>query len=192
MPSIAVYCGSNPGFNPAYLAAASEVGAALAARNIRLVYGGGSVGLMGAVADAVLAGGGQVTGVITEHLVAKEVGHHGLTELQVVGSMHERKARMVALAHGVICLPGGFGTLDEMFEALTWAQLGLSEAPVVLYDIDGFWTPMFAAIETIAAEGFIRPQHVPLARRATSADQAIDLALTPLEKQLGKWTERAQ
>ncbi len=190
MPSIAVYMAANPGNSPIYGERAADLGAELARRAIRLVYGGGNVGLMGIVADACLAAGGLVTGVITGYLLEREVGHRGLDELRVVGSMHERKAVMNAMADGVITLPGGFGTLDETFEALTWVQLGLTSTPVVLLDVEGFWEPMFAALDTMAAAGFIRPEHRLLARRAVTVAEAIDLALTPIGPLPPKWADR--
>lgn len=188
--AIAVYCGSATGTNPMHRDAAQTLGRELAARGITLVFGGGSVGLMGVVADAALAAGGRVVGVITEHLVAQEVAHHGLTELHVVPSMHERKALMVDLSDGIVCLPGGYGTLDEMFEAATWLQLGLSTAPVVLFDVDGYWGPLLVAVDSFAAAGFVRPQHVGLLRRATDAPQAIALALSPSAATADKWGRR--
>lgn len=186
-PSIAVYCGSASGNDPRFTDAARRLGAALGARGITLVYGGGSVGLMGTVADAALDAGGEVHGVITRHLVDAEVGHQGLTRLDVVATMHERKTRMVDLADGIVCLPGGFGTMDEMFEALTWLQLGISDVPVVLFDVDGYWAPLFDAIASFAAAGFIRPQHAPLARRATTVKRAIELTLEPVDALPDKW-----
>ena len=132
---ICVFCGSSHGSNPVYAEAAKNVGGELARRGIGLVYGGGNVGLMGVVADAVLAGGGHVTGVIPEALMAKEVGHRGLPDLRVVKTMHERKALMAELADGFVALPGGFGTLDELLEQLTWSQLGLHDKPIFVVDV---------------------------------------------------------
>ena len=144
---LCVYCGSNVGSHPAYVETARHLGHSLANRQIGLVYGGGSVGLMGVLADGVLAAGGEVVGVITEQLFQAEVAHRGLTSLEVVTSMHERKARMADLADGVVVLPGGFGTVDEFAEILTWNQLGITAKPVVLLDIDGFWEPMLHWID---------------------------------------------
>lgn len=155
MKSICVYCGSNAGGDPAYTAQAKAVGARLAAEKIALVYGGGNVGLMGIVADAVLAGGGEVVGVIPQQLVDWEVAHKGITRLEVVDSMHARKARMFDLADGFVALPGGFGTLDEMFEMLTWRQLGLGDKPCAFLDVNGFWQPQMAMLDTMVRERFL-------------------------------------
>lgn len=154
--SLCVYCGASVGRSPALINAAKALGAGLAARNIRLVYGGGKVGIMGVLADATLAGGGQVTGVIPNHLQDTEVGHGGVTELKIVDSMHTRKRTMFELADGFVILPGGLGTLDETFEIITWKQLGLHDKPIVLADIDGYWTPLRALIEAIIDNGFAR------------------------------------
>ncbi len=159
---ICVFCGSSSGRASAYAAAARELGALLARRGFGLVYGGGNVGLMGVVADAALAGGGEVVGVIPRALVDRELAHARLTELVVVDTMHERKRRMHDLADGFIALPGGFGTLDELFEALTWAQLGMHEKPVGLLDVDDFWRPLRALVEHQLAAGFLRPQHAAM------------------------------
>ena len=161
-----MFCGSSSGFDPAFAEAAVDVGQAIAGGGHQMVYGGGHVGLMGIVADAVLNGGGSVTGVITEHLVGAEVAHGELTALEVTASMHERKARMAELSDGVIVLPGGFGTLDESFELLTWNQLGLIAAPVVFLDVDGFFDPLFAFIDGAVRSGFIKERHGGLAQRS--------------------------
>jgi len=184
---LCVFCGSSSGVEPAFAVAAVELGAAIASEGHELVYGGGHVGLMGLVADAVLAGGGSVTGVITEHLVGAEVAHHGLSELVVTPSMHERKARMAALSNGVIVLPGGFGTFEEAFEMLTWNQLGLVAVPVVFLDVDGFFEPLFAFIAGARASGFISPDHGRLAQRSTTAGEAIRLATAPAAPFAPKW-----
>jgi uncharacterized protein (TIGR00730 family) len=159
MRRVCVFCGSSPGKNPVYLEAARETGRALAARRIGLVYGGGSVGLMGAVADATLEAGGEVVGVIPRALELRELAHRRLTTLHVVGSMHERKAKMAELADGFVALPGGMGTLEELAEILTWAQLGLHARPVALLDVGGYYTPLIAFFDRAVAEGFIRPEH---------------------------------
>ena len=158
MNTICVYCGSNAGNNPAYAAQAKALGARLAAEGIALVYGGGNVGLMGIVADAVLANGGDVIGVIPQQLVDWEVAHRGVTRLEVVDSMHTRKARMFELSDGFVALPGGFGTLDEMFEMLTWRQLGLGKKPCAFLDVNGFWTPLMAMLDTMVRERFLHAE----------------------------------
>lgn len=155
--SLCVYCGSANGNDPAYLALASDFGAELARREITLVYGGGKVGLMGTVADAVLAAGGKVVGVIPRQLVEKEVAHTGLTELVVVETMHQRKTRMYELSDAFVALPGGFGTMDEMFEMLTWAQLGLHRYPCAFFDVRGYYAGLRALMDHMVDEGFVQP-----------------------------------
>jgi len=157
MKSICVYCGSNAGLRPAYAERAKALGTRIAKDGLALVYGGGNVGLMGIVADAVLEGGGEVIGVIPQQLVDLEVAHHGVTKLEVVSSMHERKARMFDLADAFVALPGGFGTMDEMFEMLTWRQLGLGEKPCAFLDVDDFYDPLLAMIDRMVAERFLHP-----------------------------------
>jgi uncharacterized protein (TIGR00730 family) len=157
MKSLCVYCGSNTGANPAYLAQAVALGTRMARDGIRLVYGGGNIGLMGAVADAVLGAGGEVTGVIPKQLVDLEVAHLGLTELEIVASMHERKSRMFDLADAFVALPGGFGTLEEIVEMLTWRQLGISEKPCAILDVDGYYQPLIAMMDRMVAERFLHP-----------------------------------
>lgn len=154
---ICVFCGSSPGRDPSYLAQASAFGALLAQRGIGLVYGGARVGLMGALADAVLAGGGQAIGVIPEALVSREVAHRGLSELHVVSSMHERKAKMAQLSSAFLALPGGIGTLEELFEVWTWNQLGLHQKPCALLDLNGFYTGLGVFLDHVVAEGFLKP-----------------------------------
>ena len=191
MPAaLCVYCGSNVGASTAFLDAARALGAAMARRGIRLVYGGGHVGLMGAIADAVLESGGEVTGVITEQLVASEVAHTGLTELEVVADMHQRKQRFEALSDGFIAMPGGFGTLEEVIEVLTWNQLGLIRKPVVLFDVEHYWAPLFAWMDASVDAGFVRTPHRMLAQRARTADEAIALALAPVPETPSKWLDR--
>ena len=153
--AIAVYCGSRFGSHPAYRAAAETVGRVAAERGIRLIYGGGKLGLMGAVADAALKAGGEVVGVIPETLVEREHAHRALTELHVVGSMHERKAKMAALADAFVVLPGGIGTLDELAEAMTWNQLGLINDPIGLVDVGGFYQPLVHWLMTGVEAGFV-------------------------------------
>jgi uncharacterized protein (TIGR00730 family) len=159
MKRVCVFCGSSPGASPRYVEAARAVGRTLAERGIELVYGGGSVGLMGAVADAALEAGGVVVGVIPRALELRELAHARLTTLHVVGSMHERKAKMAELSHGFVALPGGMGTLEEFAEVLTWAQLGLHARPCGLLDVGGYYQPLIAFFDRAVAEGFIRPEH---------------------------------
>ena len=154
--ALCVYCGSSAGQRPEYAELARAFGAALAMRGIRLIYGGGNVGLMGIVADATLAAGGQVTGVIPRQLVDKEVAHTGLSELVVVQTMHERKTRMYELSQAFVALPGGFGTLDEMFEMLTWAQLGLHAWPCAFLGAKGYYDPLRQAMRHMVQERFVR------------------------------------
>lgn len=187
---LCVYCGSNVGTSPAFVAAAERLGAAMARRGVGLVYGGGHVGLMGAVADAVLANDGEVIGVITDQLVGAEVAHLGLTSLEVVGDMHQRKARFEQLADGFIALPGGFGTVEEVLEMLTWNQLGLTRKPVVLFDVDRYWAPLFDWMDGSVESGFVRPSHRMLAQRAHTAEEAIALALSPVPETPNKWMDR--
>ncbi|ALN62040.1 putative lysine decarboxylase family protein [Lysobacter antibioticus] len=155
MQTLCVYCGSNSGSKPIYTERAMALGTRMAKDGIALVYGGGNVGLMGTVADAVLEAGGEAIGVIPEQLVNWEVAHRGLTKLEIVGSMHERKARMFDLADGFVALPGGFGTLDEMFEMLTWRQLGIGNKPCAFLDIDGFYSPLMSMLDRMVEERFL-------------------------------------
>lgn len=159
MPSLrrlCVYCASNDGARPAYLAAARALGALAAERGVAIVYGGARIGLMGALADAALAAGGEVIGVMPHGLVQREVAHHGLTALHIVDSMHERKAMLAELSDGFVAMPGGIGTLEEFFETWTWAQLGVHRKPVGLLDVEGFWQPLLALLSHVEAEGFLR------------------------------------
>jgi uncharacterized protein (TIGR00730 family) len=162
MKSIAVYCGASLGARPLYAEAARELAHALVEHNIGLVYGGGKVGLMGVIADEVLRLGGEATGVIPRALLEREVGHTGLTRMFVVKDMHERKAMMSDLADGFIALPGGMGTLEELFEMLTWSQLGIHAKPVGLLNTDGFWDGLVRFVRHQHEEGFVRPQHLEL------------------------------
>lgn len=152
--SLGVYCGSRYGNNGDFREAAARLGALLAERGIRLVYGGGKIGIMGDIADAVMAGGGKVTGIIPKHLEEIEVGHREIDDFQVVPNMHERKRRMSEQSDGFVILPGGLGTLDELFETVTWKQLGLHDKPIVIADIAGYWAPLSNMIESIIEAGF--------------------------------------
>ena len=159
MKSVCVYCGSNPGENPAFVESARHVGRLLAERELTLVYGGGRVGLMGEVADAALAAGGKVIGVIPQFMAVKEVAHMGLTDLQVVQSMHARKAKMEQLSDAFIALPGGIGTMEELFEIWTWAQLGQHKKPVGLLDVDGYYAHLVAFLRELTGQGFLQRSH---------------------------------
>jgi uncharacterized protein (TIGR00730 family) len=161
---LCVYCGSSGAVEKQYREAASELGARLAAARIELVFGGGRVGLMGLLADAALAANGKVTGIIPSHLRAAELAHPGVSELIVVGSMHERKRLMAEKADAFAVLPGGIGTLDEMFEIVSWKQLGLHDKPILLVDVGGYWAPLLALLEHIVDKGFARPQTGALLR----------------------------
>ena len=155
MKAICVYCGSNAGSRPAYAERAAALGTRIAGEGLSLVYGGGNVGLMGIAADAALAAGGEVVGVIPEQLVGWEVAHQGVTRLEVVANMHERKARMFDLSDAFIAMPGGFGTLDEMFEMLTWRQLGLGDKPCAFLDVEGFYVPLLTMLDRLVEERFL-------------------------------------
>lgn len=175
--SVCVYCGSSSGVPDHYHAAARELGALLAARGLRLVYGGAHVGLMGAVADAALARGGAVTGVIPRALILREVAHPGLTELRQVESMHDRKALMAELSDAFLALPGGFGTLDELCEIVTWALLDFHRKPIVLINTGGYYDGLLAFLDRGGADGFIRAGHRALLRVAATPAEALRLAV---------------
>jgi uncharacterized protein (TIGR00730 family) len=174
LSSVAVYCGSSPGADPGFAAAAAALGRLLAERGIRLVYGGGHVGLMGVVADACLAGGGEVHGVITRALEAKELAHRGLSSLAVVETMHERKQAMADLAGAFVMLPGGFGTLDEFFEVLTWTQLGIHAKPCGVLDVAGFFAPLRDLLEAATRQRFLRPGHRDLVIMDSEPGRLLD------------------
>ena len=192
LDSLCLFCGSSFGSNPAYRRAANDLGKTLAERNIRLVYGGGSVGLMGVAADACMAAGGTVIGVIPQLLMEKEVGHKGITEMHVVANMHERKALMTELADGFIALPGGYGTLDELFEALTWLQLGYHRKPVGLLNVNGFFDHLVGFIDHARDERFLRDLH----RNSLCVDADLSALIKQLEKaeapDTGKWLDQAK
>jgi len=185
--ALCVFCGSSTPPDPRYGAAARALGTFIAERGIELVYGGGRVGLMGEVAGAALAAGGRVTGVIPVGLFSREVGHTGLTKLHEVGSMHERKQLMYDLSDGFIALPGGLGTLDELAEVTTWAQLGLHAKPVVLLDVDGFWDMLVAQFDLMVRVGLLRQANCDLVRRADTPQQALDALLAPRPAGQEKW-----
>jgi len=173
MRRLAVYCGANSGVNPQFSEAAKALGCEMAARDIGLVYGGGKLGLMGVIADAVLEAGGEVHGVIPEALVDLEVAHRGLTELHIVTSMHERKAKMTDLCDGFVAMPGGIGTLDELFEAWSWNALGYHAKPFLLLNVAGFWDSMISFIDQVVANGFISPARREHLLIAIDIDDAI-------------------
>ena len=187
MSAVCVFCGSSSGSDGVYAEVAESLGTAIAEAGHDLVYGGGHVGLMGVVADAALAAGATVTGVMTEQLVAAEVAHRGLSRLEITTSMHERKARMAELSDGVIVLPGGFGTLDETFEIITWNQLGLVAVPVVFLDVDGYFDALFRFVESSVEAGFVSERHAGLARRAATVDEALVAVSQPPDGFDPKW-----
>ncbi|HZL50665.1 MAG TPA: TIGR00730 family Rossman fold protein [Terracidiphilus sp.] len=172
---VAVYCGSADGTNSAFRAEATALGKAIAAAGLGLVYGGANIGLMGAVADAALASGAEVTGVLPEVLAGKEIAHTGLTALEMVPTMHERKARMAVLADAFLVLPGGYGTLDELMEAVTWAQLGMHTKPCILINTAGYWNGLLAFLDSTVAAGFLKPENRQLLLVAGSAIDAIEM-----------------
>ncbi|RKP43709.1 TIGR00730 family Rossman fold protein [Trinickia fusca] len=174
MKSICVYCGSSPGAKPVYAQAARAFGQALVREGCSLVYGGGRVGLMGIIADAVLEAGGQAIGVIPKLLVDREIGHPGLTELHVVPDMHERKKKMADLADAFVALPGGAGTLEELFEVYTWSHLGYHNKPIGLYDVEGYYRPLVAMLEHTVREGFLRQNYVDALQVDAHAPGLID------------------
>ena len=184
---ICVFCASSPGSSPAFAAAARILGTLLAERGHGLVYGGGNVGLMGLIADAALAAGGEVIGVIPRPLVDRELAHHRLTDLRVVESMHERKQLMHDLSHGFVTLPGGFGTLDELFETLTWAQLGMHEKPIGLYDVDGYWAPIIAWADNAVRMQLLRAEHRALLLSDSDAAALLDRFATYQPQKVQKW-----
>jgi uncharacterized protein (TIGR00730 family) len=192
MKNVGVFAGSSSGARSEYAAGARNLGRALAARGIGLVYGGARVGLMGALADEVLGAGGRVVGVMPESLVAKEVAHKGLTELRVVKTMHERKAMMSDLADGFVALPGGMGTLDELFEIVTWAQLGLHVKPCGVLNIEGYFDRLLAFIEHAVAERFVRSEHAAMISVAASAPELLDRMAAYRAPVVQKWIEREQ
>ena len=188
MHRVCVFCGASSGRKPAYADAARAFGATLAARGLGLVYGGGRVGLMGAVADGALEAGGEAFGVIPQDLVDRELAHGGLSELHVVGSLHERKALMAELSDAFVALPGGLGTLDELMEQLTWSQLGLHAKPVGLLDVEEYWRPLVALARQATEEGFVR--EADLAAIAVVGELLLDrlARLAVAERPRAKWT----
>lgn len=173
LESLCIYCGSSSGLGDAYVRTAESLGRLLAAEGITLVYGGGNVGLMGAVADAVLDSGGKVIGVIPEYLVTKEVAHMGLTELHRVGSMHERKTKMAELSDAFVALPGGIGTIEEIFEVLTWTQLGIHSKPCAFLDVEHYYGRLFQFLDHMVDQRFIRDEHITSLIRASDAEELL-------------------
>jgi uncharacterized protein (TIGR00730 family) len=193
MSSVCVFCGANPGDDPVLTTTAHELGTALAGAGHRLVFGGGRVGLMGTVADAALAAGGEVIGFIPQALKDREVAHVGLTELVVTDSMHTRKQAMCDVSDGFIVLPGGFGTLDEVMEILTWNQIGIIRKPVAFLDLEVLGAPyydsLFAFFDSAVAAGLIKPAHRAMAQRATTVADAIAVATSAAPESPSKWTD---
>lgn len=192
MNRLCVFCGSRSGVRPAYQTAAQSMGQALARRGITLVYGGGDIGLMGTVADAVIDAGGSAIGVIPDALLKKEVPHPRLTELHVVGSMHERKALMADLSDGFIAMPGGFGTFEEFCEVLTWSQLGFHQKPCGLLNIENYYKPLLDLFNHAVAEEFVRPQHRALVLEATDPDHLLDQLAIYQPTPLSPWIDNSQ
>ena len=187
---VLVFCGSSPGARPEYAAAADELGRLLARRGLGLVYGGARVGLMGVVADGALAEGGEVIGVIPRNLVEHEIAHTGLTDLREVTTMHERKALMAELSDAVIALPGGTGTLDELFELFTWSQLGLIRMPIGLLDVAGYWQPLLAMLDHMVAERLLRAEHRDTLLVSTDAPELLDALGGYEHRATDKWLDR--
>lgn len=189
MKSLCVYCGSSRGARPEYAELARQVGTLLARRGITLVYGAGNIGLMGIAADAALAAGGKVVGVIPRALVDKEVAHHGLSELIVVNDMHERKLTMATRADGFIALPGGIGTLEELFETWTWLQLGFHQKPIALLDASGYFTSLLAFLDTMVAEGFLIAAQRELLMTGTDPEEVLARMSSFIAPNTDRWYE---
>ena len=188
--SVCVFCGASPGASPVYQEAAVALGRHLAERGLTLVYGGGAVGLMGTVADAALAAGGEVIGIIPQSLQEAEIGHKGLSRLEVVDGMHARKARMAELSDAFIALPGGLGTLEELFEVWTWGQLGYHAKPLGLLDVNGFYEKLGGFLDHIVEEGFVRPQHRAMLLLGQQPDELLDGMDRFESPVLPKWVDK--
>lgn len=188
--SICVFCGASPGANPVYAEAAAALGRELAQRGMTLVYGGGEVGLMGVVADAALAAGGEVIGVIPQSLQDSEIGHHGLTRLEVVEGMHARKARMAELADAFIALPGGLGTLEELFEVWTWGQLGYHGKPLGLLEVNGFYGKLIGFLDHLVDERFVRRQHRGMLQVRETPQDLLEALAAWEPDQVPRWNAR--
>jgi uncharacterized protein (TIGR00730 family) len=192
MNTICVYCGSNPGLLPDYRESARLLGYEMAARGLGLVYGGASIGIMGAIADAVLEKSGRVTGVIPHSLATREVSHGGLDELIVVSSMHERKAKMAELSDGFIALPGGWGTMEELFEMLTWAQLGLHEKPCGLLNVASYYDTLYTFLENAIEQQFVKPEYRPMIMMDDSPTSLLDRFKDYRAPRVKKWISTEQ
>ncbi len=190
MTRICVFAGASPGARPEYAAATRALGEALVGYGVSLVYGGGRVGLMGVLADAVLATGGEVVGVIPAHLATREIAHAGLTELRVVESMHERKMTMFDLSDGVVAVPGGLGTLEELFEMLTWGQLGLHAKPCGLLQVDGYFDSLLEFLDRMVSERFVRPEHRAMLAAETDPGSLLDRMEAYEAPDTEKWLDR--
>jgi len=189
---ICVFAGSNPGVQAGYSIAARELGRTLVSRGYGLVYGGGRVGLMGTLADAVLESGGHVIGVIPHALALKEVAHEGLPDLRIVDSMHERKALMAELSDGFVALPGGLGTLEELFEVLTWAQLGIHTKPCCMFNVDGYFDGLLAYLAHSVDQGFVRDSHFSMLSTATDPEELLNGMEAYVPPAVEKWLNRQQ
>lgn len=189
--SICVFCGASPGTNPLYRQTAEALGRLLAERGIRLIYGGGAVGLMGVVADAALSAGGEVIGIIPQSLERAEIGHRGLTRLEVVDTMHTRKARMAELADAFIALPGGLGTLEELFEVWTWGQLGYHAKPLGLLEVNGFYRKLGDFLDHLVSERFVRPAHRDMLQIADTPAALLEALRAWQPSVAPKWVDRA-
>ena len=190
LKSVCVFCGASPGARPIYHEAAAQLGRHIAERGLTLVYGGGAVGLMGVVADAALAAGGDVIGIIPQSLERAEIGHKGLTRLEVVDGMHARKARMAELADAFIALPGGLGTLEELFEVWTWGQLGYHAKPLGLLEVDGFYARLTDFLDHLVAERFVREQHRAILQVSASPAELLARMDVWQPTAAPKWVDR--
>jgi uncharacterized protein (TIGR00730 family) len=190
MKSVCVFCGSSPGARPGYRDGAERLATAIAKRGLDLVYGGASVGLMGVLADAALAAGGRVVGVLPRALDRKEIAHAGLSELRIVDSMHERKAQMAERSDAFVALPGGIGTLEEWFEVLTWSQLGFHAKPCGLLDVDGYFAPLLALLDRAVSERFVTPEHRSMIVVENDAERLLDALASWRAPAAEKWLDR--
>ncbi|MBB1139236.1 TIGR00730 family Rossman fold protein [Myroides sp. WP-1] len=187
-----VFCGSSAGSKQEYMKSATALGAVLAQRNIGVVYGGAKVGLMGAIADGALANNGEVIGVLPHFLADVELGHQGLTSLFFVDTMHERKAKMDELSDGIIALPGGYGTLEEFFEVLTWGQLGLHKKPIALFNVDGFYNPLLQMMDTMVHQGFLKEENKKMVIVSDNLDDLLQQMEAYEAPKVGKWVVQKQ